>query len=133
MAAAFIVSLSSPAAEHVRYNAGLKSYTMTYDRRKRATWMLACCVLMLALLACGGPLVLARQGALPSFEAELPIWPGVKLMLHSTYASACQVASQCIHQLKIQPALSVWLIWEASGRGDVETSGRRILYLPARE
>lgn len=106
---------------------------MIDKRRKRLTWLVACCVLVLALLACGGPAVLARQGALPSFRAEIPIWPGATLMLHSTYASACQVASQCLHQLKIQPALSIWLIWKSREGGNLESSGRRILYLPARE
>jgi hypothetical protein len=106
---------------------------MIHDRGKQFAWLVACCVLVLALLACGGPAVLARQGMLPSFRAEIPVWPGATLMLHSTYASACQIASQCLHQLKIQPALSVWLIWEARERGNIETFGRRILYLPARE
>ncbi|HEU5103615.1 MAG TPA: hypothetical protein VFU22_31580 [Roseiflexaceae bacterium] len=106
---------------------------MIHSRRKRAAWLLGCGMLVLALLACSMPAVLAHQGALPSFQAELPVWPGARLMLHSTYASACQTASLCLHQLKIQPALSVWLIWEARERGSVEVFGRRILYLPARE
>ena len=94
--------------------------------------MVVGCALATALLACCGPALLVRQGALPPFHADLQLWQGTTLTLHSTGADACKVAARCPHQIGIQPALSVWLIWQTHRRGNVEVFGRRLLYLAAR-
>jgi hypothetical protein len=98
---------------------------------KTWVWVLACCMLTLALLACGGPALLARYGALPSFDADIQLWQGVTLSLHSTSARACSIAARCPHQIKIQSALSIWLIWQTRQRGNADTFGRRLLYIQA--
>ena len=106
---------------------------MPHERTKRWVWVLACCVLALVLLACGGPALLARNGRLPSFDADIQLWQGTTLTLHSTAARACGTAARCPHQIQIQPALSIWLIWQERQRGNVDTFGRRLLYIPAAE
>ena len=104
---------------------------MRHERAKRWIWVLASSALMLALLACGGTALLARRGALPPFDADIQLWPGSTLTLHSTSTSACDTASRCPYQIKIQPALSIWLISEVRQRGNVETFGRRLIYISA--
>ena len=104
---------------------------MPPERTKRWIWVLACGALALALLACGAPALLARTGALPPFDADIQIWQGTTLTLHSTSARACSIASRCPHQIKIQSALSIWLICEVRQRGNVDAFGRRLLYIPA--
>ena len=106
---------------------------MPHERAKSWVWVLACCALVLALLACGGPVLLARNGALPSFDADIPIWPGTTLTIHSTAARACAVAARCPYQLKIQSALSIWLLWQVHEHGSADTVGRRLLYIPVEE
>jgi hypothetical protein len=100
---------------------------------KTWVWALVCCALVLALLACGGPALLARNGSLPSFDADIPLWRGTTLTLHSRSARACGTAAHCPYQIKIQSALSIWLISEERQRGKLETFGRRLLYIPATE
>jgi hypothetical protein len=104
---------------------------MPHERTRRWVWVLACCALVLAPLACGGPALLVRNGALPPFDADIPLWQGTTLTLHSTSARACGTASRCPHQSKIQSALSIWLIFQVRRRGNVDTLGRRLLYIPA--
>ncbi len=106
---------------------------MPQERTKRWVWVLACCALTLALLACGGPALLAHNGALPQFDADIPIWQGAMLTLHSSSARACNIAARCPHQIQIQSALSIWLIYEVRQRGNVDTFGRRLLYIQAAE
>ena len=106
---------------------------MPRERTKRWVWVLTCCALALVLLACGGPALLARNGTLPAFDADIQIWQGATLTLHSTSARTCGTASGCPYQIKIQSALSIWLISEVRRRGNVETFGRRLLYIPAAE
>jgi hypothetical protein len=106
---------------------------MPRTRTKSWVWVPACCALTLALLACGGPALLAHHGALPAFDADIPIWPGTTLAIHSTSARACAIAARCPYQIKIQSALSIWLICEVRQRGNVETMGRRLLYVPVAE
>jgi hypothetical protein len=103
---------------------------MPRTRTKSWVWLPVCCALALALLACGGPALLARNGALPTFDADLQIWPGTRLTIHSTSAGACGTAAHCPYQIKIQSALSIWLIYQVQRRGNVETFGRRLLYIP---
>ena len=106
---------------------------MPHERARRWVWVLAGCALALALLACSGPALLARNGALPEFDADIQIWPGTMLTIHSTSARACAVAARCPHQIRIQSALSIWLIWQTRQRGNLDTFGRRLLYIPAAE
>jgi len=106
---------------------------MPRTRTKSWVWVLACCALALVLLACGGPALLARNGALPPFDADIQIWPGTTLTLHSSSARSCSPASRCPHQIKIQSALSIWLIYQVRRRGNVDTFGRRLLYIPVVE
>src|SRR3954471_23043392 len=106
---------------------------MPYERTKRWVWVLACCAITLALLVCVGSALLARNGALPQFDADIQIWPGTTLTIHSTSARACAVAARCPYQIKIQSALSIWLISEVHQRGNVETNGRRLLYISLEE
>jgi hypothetical protein len=106
---------------------------MPYIRTKSWVWVLACCALALVLLACGGPVLLARTGALPPFDADIQIWPGTTLTIHSTSARACGTASRCPYQVKIESALSIWLIYQVRRRGNVDTLGRRLLYIPLAE
>ena len=106
---------------------------MPRTRTKSWIWALACCALALALLACGGPVLLAHNGTLPPFNADIPIWPGTTLTIHSASARACGTAAHCPFQIKIQSALSIWLISEVRQRGNVETIGRRLLYVPMDE
>ena len=89
--------------------------------------MLAGCAL--ALLACSGPALLVRNGALPSFNTNIEIWPGTALSIHSVSAPVCSTAAHCPYQIKIQPALSIWLIWQEHEHGNVDTLGRRLLYI----
>src|SRR3954453_6711883 len=104
---------------------------MPRERTKRWVWVLACYALALVLLACGGPALLARNGGLPSFDADIQLWQGTTLTLHSTAAPACDTAASCPYQIKIQSALSIWLISEVRQRGNIETFGRRLLYIAA--
>jgi hypothetical protein len=106
---------------------------MSQTRTKRWVWMPACCALALVSLACGGPALLAHNGALPAFDADISIWPGTTLTIHSTPARACGTAAHCPYQIKIQPALSIWLIYQVRRRGNVDTLGRRLLYIPVTE
>ncbi len=106
---------------------------MPRDRTKRWVWVLAGCTLALVLLACAGPALLARTGALPSFDADIQLWPGTTLTLRSTSARACGAAASCPYQIKIQSALSIWLISQGRRQGNMETFGRRLLYIPAAE
>jgi hypothetical protein len=106
---------------------------MPREQTKRWVWALAGCVLTLALLACGGPALLARNGTLPPFDADIQIWPGTMLTLHSTSARTCGTAARCRYQIKIQSALSIWLIWQEHQHGNIDTVGRRLLYIPVAE
>ena len=106
---------------------------MPRERTKRWAWVLVCCALGLALLACGWPVLLARNGTLPPFDTDIQLWQGATLTLHSTSARACGTAARCPHQIKIQSALSIWLIYQVRRRGNVDTFGRRLLYIPAAE
>lgn len=106
---------------------------MPRTRTKSWVWVLAGCTLALVLLACGGPVLLARNGALPSFDADIQIWPGTSLAIHSTSARACAVAARCPYQIKIQSALSIWLLWQVHEHGSADTVGRRLLYIPVAE
>jgi hypothetical protein len=106
---------------------------MEPERTKRWIWVLVGCTLALALLACTGPALLARNGALPSFDATIQLWQGTTLTLHSTSAQACGTAASCPYQIRVQPALSIWLISEGRRHDGIETSGRRLLYIPAAE
>jgi hypothetical protein len=106
---------------------------MPRTRTKSWVWALACCALALAMLACGGPALLARNGALPTFDADVAIWPGTRLTIHSTSARACSTAAHCPYQIKIQSALSIWVIYQVHRRGNVDTFGRRLLYIPMKE
>ena len=100
---------------------------------KSWVWVPVCCALALVLLTCGGPVLLARNGALPAFDADIQIWPGTALVIHSTSARACAVAARCPYQIKIQSALSIWLIYQVRRRGNADTFGRRLLYIPVAE
>jgi hypothetical protein len=104
---------------------------MRRERANRWVWVLSCSVLMLALLSCGGPVLLARSGSLPSFDADIQLWHGTTLTFHSRSARACGTASRCPYQIKIESALSVWLIREVRQHGKLETFGERLLYIPA--
>jgi len=104
---------------------------MLHERTKKWIWALVGCTLVLVLLACAGPALLARNGALPSFNANIQLWQGTTLTLHNTSAQACGTAASCPYQLKIQPALSIWLISEGRRHDTIDTSGRRLLYIPA--
>ena len=106
---------------------------MPPTRTKSWIWLPACCALALALLVCGGPALLARNGALPTFHTDIPIWPGTTLTVHSVSATPCSTAARCPYQIKIQSALSIWLIYQARRRGNVDTFGRRLLYIPVAE
>ena len=106
---------------------------MSHTRTKSWVWVLSCCALALVLLACGGPALLARNGALPPFDADIQIWPGTTLTLRGSSARACGTASRCPHQIKIQSALSIWLIYQVRRRGNVDTFGKRLLYIPVAE
>src|SRR5438477_8253365 len=104
---------------------------MPRERTRRWVWVPACCALALALLACGGPALLAHNGALPQFDADIQIWPGTTLTIHSSSARACSPAARCPYQIKIQSALSIWLIYQVHRRGNADTYGRRLLYISA--
>ena len=106
---------------------------MSRDRKNSLTWVLTCGTLTIALMACSGPVLLVRQGALPTFETEVPIWRGATLVLRSTSARSCQIASTCPRQINLQPALSVWLIWQVRQRGNIDVLGQRLLYLPVHD
>ena len=106
---------------------------MPPTRTKSWVWAPICCVLALVLLACGGPALLARNGALPPFNADIQIWPGTTLTLHSSSARTCGTAAHCPYQIKIESALSIWLIYQVQRRGNVDTFGRRLLYIPIAE
>jgi len=106
---------------------------MSRDRTNSQIWILTCCALTIALLAFGGPVLLVRNNALPTFEAEVPVWRGATLVLRSTSARACQSVSGCPRQINVQPALSVWLIWQVHQRGNMDVLGQRLLYLPAHD
>ena len=103
---------------------------MPPTRTKSWVWVLICCALALVLLACGGPALLARNGALPPFDADIQIWPDTTLTLHSSSARTCGTAARCPYQIKIESALSIWLIYQVQRRGNVDTFGRRLLYIP---
>ncbi|MEO7910233.1 MAG: hypothetical protein ABIV47_11340 [Roseiflexaceae bacterium] len=104
---------------------------MPRERTKSWVWVLAGCLLVLALLACVGPALLAREGTLPSFDADIQLWQDTTLTLHSRSARTCGTASRCPYQIKIQSALSIWLISKVHRQGNMETFGRRLLYIPA--
>ena len=106
---------------------------MPPTRTKSWVWVLICWALALVLLACGGPALLARNGALPPFDADIQIWPGTTLTLHSSSARTCGTAARCPYQIKIESALSIWLIYQVQRRGNVDTFGRRLLYIPMAE
>jgi hypothetical protein len=106
---------------------------MPADRTNRSILVLTCCTLATALIVCAGPALLARRGGLPAFDAEIQLWQGATLTLHSTSANACGTASRCPHQIKIEPALSVWLIWQVRRRGNVDVFGRRLLFIPVQD
>jgi hypothetical protein len=106
---------------------------MPRTRTKSWVWVPACCALVLMLLACGGSVLLARNGRLPAFEADIQVWPGTTLSIHSTGSRACAMAARCPHQINIQSALSVWLIYPARQRGYLDTFGKRLVYIPIAE
>ena len=106
---------------------------MPRTRTKRWVWMPVCCALVLVLLACGGPALLARNSTLPSFDADIQILPGTTLTIHSASARACGTAARCPYQIKIESALSIWLIYQVRRRGNIDTFGRRLLYIPVAE
>jgi hypothetical protein len=98
---------------------------MPRTRTKSWVWVPAGCALALVLLA--------RNGALPSFDADIQIWPGTTLSIHSTSTRACAVAARCPHQIRIQLVLSIWLIYLVRQRGYLATFGRRLVYIPMAE
>jgi hypothetical protein len=106
---------------------------MPPERTKTWIWVPVCCALALALLACGGPALLARNGALPAFDADIQIWPDTTLTIHSTSARACSTAARCPYQIKIQSALSIWLIYQVHHRSNVDTFGKRLVYILAQD
>jgi hypothetical protein len=106
---------------------------MPPERMKRWIWVLVECTLVLIVLACAGPVLLVRGGALPSFDTDIQLWQGTTLTLHSRSARACGTAASCPYQIKIQSALSIWLISERQQEGSMEKFGRRLLYISAAE
>jgi len=106
---------------------------MRHERANKWVWVLSCSTLMLVLLSCGGPALLARSGSLPSFDADIQLWQGTTLTLHSRSARACGTAAHCPYQIKIESALTIWLIREIRQHGKLETLGQRLLYIPMAE
>jgi hypothetical protein len=85
---------------------------------------------ILALLACLAPALLARGAATRPLAVELPVWPGTALLLKLGPAANCPTPFACAVMSVLQrPGLSVWLLSRSPDQRKI--GWHNLLFLPS--
>jgi hypothetical protein len=98
-------------------------------RPRKLTQAAALGAVLVTLLLCLAPALLARDAAQP-VTAELPVWPGTTLLLKRGPSANCPTPFACAVMSAVQrPGLSIWLLTRSPDQR--KTGWHKLLFLPS--
>jgi hypothetical protein len=97
-------------------------------------YTIALSMLVVLLLACVGPLLIAGSGNAPAFVVVATVWPDSTLTIRNGPEAACHPMVSCPPQYRRQFGISIWFSrkWTESP-AHYRVSIRRLLYVMNRK
>ena len=85
---------------------------------------------VVTLLICLAPALLARGDAAQPLAAELPVWPGTVLLVKRGPSANCPTPFACAVMSALQrPGLSIWLLTRSPDQR--KTGWHKLLFVPS--
>jgi hypothetical protein len=103
---------------------------MFLTRARKLVKVAAFCIVLVTLLICLAPVLLARGRPAQPVAVELPIWFGTTLLVKQGPSANCPTPFTCAVMSAVQrPGLSVWLLTRSPDQR--KTGWQKLLFLPS--